>query len=152
MQEMETNMEAGHDRASTTFIVIQLMMLCMIRRQVRDWYEGCCIEKGLVQGLDVRSAEGHKRWGELVVKDTDGIMHTFKIHVTHQCLISEDVYTLLGNFSKWFSSTSGHAWAVGRQLPGQKFEKVSVFRMDSLEEVNRLKDLNVCLQSRNVLV
>ncbi|KAK0214715.1 hypothetical protein EDD85DRAFT_1000255 [Armillaria nabsnona] len=107
-----------------------------------DWFEGYCIEKGLVQGLDVGLAEGCDQCGELVVEDANRIAHTFKIHVTHQCLIPEDVYTLLGDFSKWFPSTSGQAWAVGRRLPGQKFEKVSVFRMDSLEEVNRLKDLD----------
>ncbi|KAK0219505.1 hypothetical protein EDD85DRAFT_988865 [Armillaria nabsnona] len=107
-----------------------------------DWFEGYCIEKGLMQGLDVGLAERCDQCGELVVEDANRIAHTFKIHVTHQCLIPEDVYTLLGNFSKWFPSTSGQAWAVGRRLSGQKFEKVSVFRMDSLEEVNRLKDLD----------
>ncbi|KAK0219508.1 hypothetical protein EDD85DRAFT_341381 [Armillaria nabsnona] len=118
-----------------------------------DWYEGgCCIEKGLVQGLDVGSAEGHVRCGDLVVKDANGIAHTFKIHVTHQCLIPEDVYTLLGDVSFRTRDASYRTWAVGRRLPGQKFEKVSVFRMDSLKEIKRLKNLDVCLRSRNILV
>ncbi len=72
-----------------------------------DWYEGCCIEKGFVQGLDAESAEGHKQCGDLVVKDTNGIIHTFKIHLTHQCLIFKDVYTLLGD-------RYHQAWALGR--------------------------------------
>ncbi|KAK0219498.1 hypothetical protein EDD85DRAFT_341177 [Armillaria nabsnona] len=118
----------------------------------KDRFMSYCIEKGLVQGLDVRSAEGCDRYGELVVKDANEIAHTFKIHVTHQCLIPKDVYTLLGDFFEWSPSNSGQAWAVGRRLPGQKFEKVSVFRMDSLKEANRLKDLNVYLESHNVLV
>ncbi|KAK0214718.1 hypothetical protein EDD85DRAFT_962964 [Armillaria nabsnona] len=110
-----------------------------------DWYEGYCIEKGLVQGLDVGSAEGCDRCGELVVKDANGIAHTFKIHVTHQCLIPEDVYILLGDLLQ-------QTWAVGRRLPGQKFKKVSVFMIDSLKEIQRLKDLDVSPMSHNVLV
>ncbi len=110
-----------------------------------DWYKGHCIEKGLVQGLDVVSAEGHDHCGELIVKDTDGIAHTFKICATHQCLIPEDMYTLLGD-------RFHEAWAVGRRLPGQKFEKVSVFKMDGWEEREKLQNLNVSSRSRNVLV
>ncbi len=110
-----------------------------------DRYEGSCIEKGLVQGLDVGSAEGCDRYGELVVEDANGIAHTFKIHVTHQCLIPKDAYTLLGDHSH-------KAWAVGRRLPGWKFEKVSVFQMDDQKEVERLHDLHVSSWSRNVLV
>ncbi|SJL17301.1 uncharacterized protein ARMOST_20850 [Armillaria ostoyae] len=110
-----------------------------------DWYEDCCIEKGLVQGLDVGLAEGHGRCGELLVKDANEIVHTFKIHDTHQCLIPEGVYTLLADeYSK--------NWAVGRRLPGQKFEKVSVFKMDGWEEVDRLRNLHISSESRNVLV
>ncbi|KAK0431163.1 hypothetical protein EV421DRAFT_1929748 [Armillaria borealis] len=110
-----------------------------------DWYEGFYIEKGLVQGLDVGSAEGHDQYEELVVEDADGIKHTFKICAAHQCLIPEDVYTLLGDSTGW-------AWVVGRRLPGQKFEKVSVFKMNSWEEKERLKDLDVCSKSHNILV
>ncbi|KAK0435886.1 hypothetical protein EV421DRAFT_2086987 [Armillaria borealis] len=110
-----------------------------------DWCEELCIEKGLVQGLDVGSAEGCDRCGEFVVEDTDGIAHTFKIRAAHQCLIPEDVYTLLGD-------STGRAWAVGRRLPGQKFEKVSVFEMDGWEEADRLGYLHVSSRSHNVLV
>ncbi|PBK80736.1 hypothetical protein ARMGADRAFT_976895 [Armillaria gallica] len=110
-----------------------------------DWYEDHCIEKGLVQGLDVGSAEGCDRCGELVVEDASGIVHTFKISVTHQCLIPKDVYTLLGDHYH-------QNWAVGRRLPGQKFEKVSVFSMDGQKEAEGLQNLHVSLQSHNVLV
>ncbi|PBK64174.1 hypothetical protein ARMSODRAFT_1023343 [Armillaria solidipes] len=109
-----------------------------------DWYKGHCIEKGFVWGLNVESAEGSDRCGELVVKDTNGIAHTFKIHIIHQYLISKDVYTLLADLN-------GRTWAVGRRLPGQKFEKVSVFTMDGLKEAKRLFDLHVSLRSHNVL-
>ncbi|KAK0431152.1 hypothetical protein EV421DRAFT_1720799 [Armillaria borealis] len=71
------------------------------------WYEGACIEKGLVQGLDVESAEGYDRCGEFVVENADGIVHTFKIHANHQCLIPKDVYTLLAN-------KDSKNWVVGR--------------------------------------
>ncbi|KAK0219529.1 hypothetical protein EDD85DRAFT_915569 [Armillaria nabsnona] len=117
-----------------------------------DWCKVLCIKKRLVQGLDVGSAEGGDRCGELVVKDANEIMHTFKIHVTHQCLISKDVYTLLGNFSRRHKNASGCTWAVGKRLPGQKFEKVSVFRMDSLKERKRLRNLNVYSRFHNILV
>ncbi len=110
-----------------------------------DWLEEHCIEKGLVQGLDVGSAEEHDRCGELVVEGADGIAHTFKIHVTHQCLISKDMYTLLGDRLGW-------TWVVGQRLPGQKFKKVSVFTMDGLEEAKRLDNLHISSKCRNVLV
>ncbi len=83
--------------------------------------------------------------GELVVEDIDGITHIFKIRVTHQCLIPEDVYTLLGDRLR-------STWAVGRRLSGRKFEKVSVFTMDGQEAAERLDDLDIYSWSRNVLV
>ncbi|SJL18066.1 uncharacterized protein ARMOST_21638 [Armillaria ostoyae] len=110
-----------------------------------DLYEGLCIEKGLVQGLDVGSAKGCDRCGELVVEDTYGIMRTFKIHATHQCLIPEEAYTLLVD---QYSQNC----VVGRRLPGQKFEKVSVFKMDDKKEAKRLQDLDISSKSHNVLV
>ncbi|PBK72029.1 hypothetical protein ARMSODRAFT_932387 [Armillaria solidipes] len=110
-----------------------------------DWCEEPCIEKGLVWGLDVGLAKGRYRYGELVVRDANGIMHTFKIHTTHQCLIPEDVYTLLADDTYW-------TWAVGRRLPGQKFEKVSTFEMNGPGEARRLDDLHVSSWSRNILV
>lgn len=72
-----------------------------------NWCEDYCIEKELVQGLDVGSAEGCDQCGELVIEDSNGIMHTFKIVAIHQCLIPEDAYILLGD-------DIHQVWAVGR--------------------------------------
>ncbi|PBK80135.1 hypothetical protein ARMGADRAFT_1040315 [Armillaria gallica] len=112
-----------------------------------DWFEGPCIDKAHVRGFDAGSAEGCDRYGELVVKAADGIVHTFKIHVTHRFPIPEDTYTLLGDNLHRF-------WAVGRRLPDQRFEKVSVIVMDDLddEERQKLKDLIPVGRSCNVLV
>ncbi len=113
-----------------------------------DSFDGWCIEKGHVRVFNAGSAEGHGRCGELVVEAADGIAHTFKIHVTHRFLIPEDTYTLLGHTSYW-----SYNWAVGRRLPDQRFEKVSVIVMDHLdkEERRKLRDLSSA-ESRNVLV
>ncbi|KAK0449094.1 uncharacterized protein EV420DRAFT_1312947 [Desarmillaria tabescens] len=114
-----------------------------------DWYEGPCIEKGLVQGLDVGSAEGGDRHGELVVEDVHGMVHTFKIIATHQCLVPEGLYTLRGSSYHWVSE---QYWAVGQQLPEQRFEKVSVVVMADRKEAKRLKDLGIAVKCRNILV
>ncbi len=120
-----------------------------------DWVDGQCIEKGLLQGLDMPSEEGVDRWGELVVTDVEGMAHTFKIHVTHQLPIPGDRYVLLcsqyplSNHEK----TKPIYWAVGRRMPDQRFEKVSVFMMDDWTEVKRLHDLQgVMVKSHNVLL
>ncbi len=88
-----------------------------------DWFYEYWIEKGHVRGLDAGSAEGRDRCGELVVEAAYGIAHTFKIHVTHRFPIPEDTYTLLSDYERRF-------WAVGRRLPDQRFEKVSVIVID----------------------
>ncbi|KAK0488099.1 hypothetical protein EDD18DRAFT_1466534 [Armillaria luteobubalina] len=90
-----------------------------------DSYTGLCIQKGYVRGFDTGSAENHVRCGELVIEAADGIAHTFKIHVTHGLPIPEDTYTLLGG-----NRRSIKYWVVGRQLPDQRFEKVSVVATD----------------------
>ncbi|SJL16361.1 uncharacterized protein ARMOST_19883 [Armillaria ostoyae] len=109
-----------------------------------DWFDGYCIEKGHVRVFNAGSAEGRDRCGELVVKAADGIAHKFKIRVTHRFPIPEDTYTLLGDGLYC-------PWAVGRQLPDQRFEKVSVIVIDDLERL-KLKDLGWAARSRNVLV
>ncbi|KAK0470904.1 hypothetical protein IW261DRAFT_1345045 [Armillaria novae-zelandiae] len=110
-----------------------------------DWFFGPCIEKGHVQIFDAESATEHDQCGELVVKATDEITLTFKIYVTHQIPIPEDTYTLLGD-------TWHHTWAVGRRLPDQRFEKVSVIVIDDPDYEERLKNLGLAAESRNVLV
>ncbi|PBK80142.1 hypothetical protein ARMGADRAFT_87354 [Armillaria gallica] len=110
-----------------------------------DSFDGRCIEKGHVRVFDAGSAQGRDRCGELVVEAADGIAHTFKIHVTHRFPIPEDTYTLLGDIL--FDQ-----WAVGRRLPDQRFEKVSVIVMDvTYEEWQKLEDLSLA-ESRNVLI
>ncbi len=111
-----------------------------------DWFNGPCIEKGMVQGLDIRSVEGGYQCGELDVEDEHGMMHTFKIVATHQYPILEDTYTLLGE--DYFQQY----WAVGRRLPEQRFEKVSVLELADKEDVQRLKDLGIIVKSHNLLI
>ncbi len=120
-----------------------------------DWVEGLCIEKGLLQGLDMPSDEGVDQWGELVVTDAEGMAHTFKIHVTHQLPIPGDMYVLLRSQDplNYYEETKQIYWAFGRRMPDQRFEKVSVFMMDDWTEVERLHDLQgVMVKSHNVLV
>ncbi|KAK0432219.1 hypothetical protein EV421DRAFT_1742485 [Armillaria borealis] len=119
-----------------------------------DFFAGPCIEKGLLRGLDMASADGVDRWGELVVKDVDGMAHTFKIHVTHQFPIPDDEYTLLCAYKPWHSNKKNPKfWAVGQRMPEQRFQKVSVFVMDNWTEVKRFSDLQgVMVESHNVLV
>ncbi|KAK0493529.1 hypothetical protein EDD18DRAFT_1356450 [Armillaria luteobubalina] len=87
-----------------------------------DSYSGFCIPKGHVQVFDMGSAENQHRCGELVVTAADGIAHTFKIRITHRLPIPEDMYTLLNSGDEYLTNQ----WAIGRQLPNQRFEKVSV--------------------------
>ncbi|KAK0185751.1 hypothetical protein F5146DRAFT_191375 [Armillaria mellea] len=104
-----------------------------------DWYEGPCIKQGFVRGLNA-SAEGVDRRGELVVKDADGMQHTFKILATHKFLIPEGPHTLLGAF---FTFRNPHRrvfqWVVGRSLPDQRFEKLSVITVPDEGERERLR-------------
>ncbi|KAK0474695.1 hypothetical protein EDD18DRAFT_1339112 [Armillaria luteobubalina] len=121
-----------------------------------DWVDVFCIEKGILRGLDVASTDkGIDRWGELVVKDAAGTTHALKIRVAHQFPIPEDVYTLIYGQRFTFSAHTRRDpknWAVGRRMPEQKFQKVSVFVMD-WEELKRLHGLRgVVVKSRNILV
>ncbi len=120
-----------------------------------DWVEGLCIEQGLLQGLDMPSDEGVDRWGELVVTDVEGMAHTFKIHVTHQLPIPGDMYVLLcSQDTEYYNiGTKQIYWAVGRRMPDQRFEKVSVFMMDDWTGAQILYVLpGVMVKSHNVLV
>ncbi|SJL01424.1 uncharacterized protein ARMOST_04746 [Armillaria ostoyae] len=104
-----------------------------------DWYKGPCIEHGFVRGLHTGSAEGVDRCGELVVKDADGMQHTFKICVTHQFPIPEGAYTLLGSSpAHWGFKEVREFWVIGQSLPGQRFEKLSVIRIPDEGERERL--------------
>ncbi|SJL02844.1 uncharacterized protein ARMOST_06182 [Armillaria ostoyae] len=117
-----------------------------------DWCDGCCIEKGIVHGLDVGGVEGVDRSGQLIVENDDGTANTFTIIAPHQQPIPEDTYTLLGNNPPaYLHGTRGRFWVVGRRpFAGQMFQKVSVFVLASSGEVQRLKDLGVATRSRNM--
>ncbi len=114
-----------------------------------DCYEGFCIEKGFVQGLNTRSAEEVNQHGELLIEDAKGRKHTFKVYAIHQYLIPEDSYTLLG--VKDYQSDILRYWVIGQRLPDQRFEKVSVFEMTDLEG-ERLEHLNVTIKSHYILL
>ncbi|SJL02955.1 uncharacterized protein ARMOST_06297 [Armillaria ostoyae] len=119
-----------------------------------DWYDGMCIEEGLIQGLDANDPKGLLRPGKLVVKDA-GILHSLEIVAAHPYAIPEDSYTLIpseGKSEARAPSTDIY-WVAGRRLLDQKFEKVAVFTMTDAKEIQRLKKLGIAKRSiRNYLV
>ncbi|SJL05367.1 uncharacterized protein ARMOST_08734 [Armillaria ostoyae] len=118
-----------------------------------DWCEGPHIERVFVRGLAVGGEEGMDRCGELVVEDADGLGHSFNIVASHQYLIPEDMYTLLGSdpFGWKDKIHPPQYWVVGRRLPSEMFEKVSVFTMTDIDEIKRLKELGLSATSRSTL-
>ncbi|PBK58629.1 hypothetical protein ARMSODRAFT_983682 [Armillaria solidipes] len=111
-----------------------------------DRHNGVCIEEGYVRGLSVPgNAEDAERCGEIIVKDTKGVIHAFKIVATHHYPIPEDSYTLIGigNLPSRMEN-----WVVGRRQPAQTFEKISVFKMTG-KEIERLEDLGIAKDSYN---
>ncbi|PBL01398.1 hypothetical protein ARMGADRAFT_425021 [Armillaria gallica] len=122
-------------------------------------YYGPHIKRGFVRGLAMGGVEGIDRYGELVVEDARGIarifnivasrMHTFKIIASHQYLIPEGMYTLLGtnSVSSMGNTHLGQYWVVGRlsdkRARYKMFEKVSVFHMTDSKEIEQLNDLVV---------
>ncbi|KAK0227608.1 hypothetical protein IW262DRAFT_1292581 [Armillaria fumosa] len=118
-----------------------------------DWYEGPCVEKGLVRGLAPGGAEKVTRRRELIIKDANGIEHTFDIIARHGYPIPEGVYALLGSDSD-FDYLPAHTqyWVIGQRLLNEKFEKVSVFEMANTSEVRRLYNLCISEERRIVLI
>ncbi|KAK0456828.1 hypothetical protein EV421DRAFT_95591 [Armillaria borealis] len=118
-----------------------------------DWCEGPHIERVFVRGLAVGGEEGMDRCGELVVEDADGLGHSFNIVASHQYLIPENTYTLLGSdpFGWKDKIHPPQYWVVGRRLPSEMFEKVSVFTMTDIDEIKRLKELGLSATSRSTL-
>ncbi|PBK90575.1 hypothetical protein ARMGADRAFT_1032564 [Armillaria gallica] len=113
-----------------------------------DEYSGLCIESGFVQGLAEGGEEGWLREGKLIVKD-----ETFEIVAAHNYPIPEGTYTLLGSRPLSPSrQVQEQYWVAGKRLPDNKFQKLSVFQMNDLEEVERLKDLCNENPSRTILV
>ncbi|KAK0506474.1 hypothetical protein EDD18DRAFT_1455791 [Armillaria luteobubalina] len=119
-----------------------------------DWCEELRIEKGFVRALAEGNVERIDRHGELVVEDAYGKVHVFNILASHQHPIPEDMYTLLGStplFSWNGEIRSPQYWVVGQRLPNKRFEKVSVFKMTDLDEINRLIALTLSAKSRMIL-
>ncbi|KAK0436326.1 uncharacterized protein EV420DRAFT_238848 [Desarmillaria tabescens] len=109
-----------------------------------DTCDACCIEKGVVRGL-----QGSDRRGELIVKDKGGIEHGFEVTATHTYPIPDDTYTLIDSCSEYVRLHN--VWVVGQSLPGGKFEKVSVLEL-SRQEHCRLNDLDITEQHQYILI
>ncbi|KAK0465663.1 hypothetical protein IW261DRAFT_1613415 [Armillaria novae-zelandiae] len=129
-------------------------LVCWIEESVGrddddDWYRGLRIERGFVHGLAMGGVEGTDRRGKLVVKDAVGMSHTFNILASHQYPIPDDTYTLLGADPMITLDgqilRSPQYWVVGRRLPGDMFEKVSVFKMTDSDEIQRLKEPDLAI-------
>ncbi|KAK0488229.1 hypothetical protein EDD18DRAFT_1359658 [Armillaria luteobubalina] len=122
-----------------------------------DWHEGL-VGQGLVRGLAAGGVERDIRYGELIVKDADGIEHTFNIIAHHGYPIPEGTYTLLGSNPAMVYMVSSYSlvrtqyWVIGQTLLDEKFEKLSVFEMVDKNEVRRLNDLHITEERRIVLV
>ncbi|PBK95783.1 hypothetical protein ARMGADRAFT_1010704 [Armillaria gallica] len=102
-----------------------------------NWCAVDCIEGGLIM-------DGGSQCRELIVRDGDGVDRGFKIMVTHKYPIPEGMYTLI-------CPDSGNCLVVGRTLPGNRFEKVSVVKLTE-EEGIQLWDLNITEKHRYILV
>ncbi|KAK0493188.1 hypothetical protein EDD18DRAFT_1180965 [Armillaria luteobubalina] len=112
-----------------------------------DWYEGVRVEEGRIQGLDIDDPKGLLRRGKLIVKDDAGTPHSFEIVAAHPYAISEDSYTLLAS-GLWKNGVRAAPvteiyWVAGRKLSEQRFEKVAVFSMTDVKEIQKLKKLGI---------
>ncbi|KAK0237753.1 hypothetical protein EDD85DRAFT_951916 [Armillaria nabsnona] len=111
----------------------------------KDSCHAHCVEKGLVRGLGV--VEEGDRYGELIVEGKDGTEHVFNITAAHEYPIPEGTYILICTHTVSYKD-----WVIGRRLPGERFEKMSVLRLCDEEEWGRLKDLYISEKCRNILV
>ncbi|KAK0209866.1 hypothetical protein IW262DRAFT_1527974 [Armillaria fumosa] len=127
-------------------------LLLRTKNNNTDWCDGPYIESGYVRGLGKESPDG-KRRGELFVEDTTGGKHTFKVVASHQYLIPEGLYTLVGSNPCDFRGElqEQQCWVIGERLPGKVFKKVSVFMMTGKNEVKRLHDLGVATNTKTFL-
>ncbi|KAK0493494.1 hypothetical protein EDD18DRAFT_1178439 [Armillaria luteobubalina] len=109
---------------------------------------------GLVRGLDVGPVQGRDRCGELVVQGTDGMARAFEILVTHQSIIPEGTYTLLGSYAWDFEGNVARPqyWTIGKRLSHHRFQKVSVSQISNFDEITRLANLGIINVFPNVLV
>ncbi|SJL03714.1 uncharacterized protein ARMOST_07071 [Armillaria ostoyae] len=105
-----------------------------------DYHQLFCIDNVIVEGLAVKYETA--RWGQFIVtKEGSHGGHSFKIGAGHQYPIPEGTYTLIS------SHMESQYWVVGKRLSDQRFEKVSVFEMDSSDEIKELMDLGVAKRS-----
>ncbi|PBK64465.1 hypothetical protein ARMSODRAFT_961974 [Armillaria solidipes] len=111
-----------------------------------DWCNAYCIEKGLVRGLAVVDSEGIARRGQLIVQGAGVTEYTFSIMATHEYLIPENAYTLIR--VTW----SFQYWVIGKRLSGRRFEKVSTLEIHDIEDRNRLRDLFIIEECRNIIL
>ncbi|KAK0493678.1 hypothetical protein EDD18DRAFT_1177964 [Armillaria luteobubalina] len=97
-----------------------------------DWFDGPCVDSAYVRGLEYE--EEGPRYGELIVRDSNGARHTFKVFADHQYPIPDGSYTLIGARG-WSNETF---WALGKLKRDGNFEKVSVFSMEDFQQLSAL--------------
>ncbi|KAK0457587.1 uncharacterized protein EV420DRAFT_1271410 [Desarmillaria tabescens] len=103
-----------------------------------DGYYGLRIDSCRVRGLADASSLDIPRRGKLDVNVNFTIKHIFDIVANHGFPIPDDMYTLIGT-AKHSSTMQGVIWVVGKmEGPGEKFRKVSVFRMANGREAEKL--------------
>ncbi|KAK0466570.1 hypothetical protein IW261DRAFT_1346614 [Armillaria novae-zelandiae] len=110
-----------------------------------DWCEGHCIEEGTVLGLNMRSIKDADRCGKLIV-DAYEKKYPFKVTAVHHHLIPEGKYTIIS------ADITLENWVIGRRLPNNRFEKVSVLTLPNLREREKLKNLQIITKTLNFLV
>ncbi len=99
-----------------------------------DYHQLFCIDNVTVEGLAVKY-ETTRRGRIIVTKEGSHGSHSFRIVAGHQYPIPEGKYTLIN------SHMESEYWVVGKRLPDQRFEKVSVFQMNSSDKIKELKGL-----------
>ncbi|SJL15041.1 uncharacterized protein ARMOST_18523 [Armillaria ostoyae] len=101
-----------------------------------DYHQLFCIDNVIVEGLAVKY-ETARRGQFIVTKEGSHGSHSFRIVTGHQYPIPEGKYTLIN------AHMESQYWVVGKRLPDQRFEKVSVFEMNSSDDIKVLMDLGV---------
>ncbi|KAK0184598.1 hypothetical protein F5146DRAFT_1074235, partial [Armillaria mellea] len=98
-----------------------VLQLFVDRDETGDVDEDACDAECIVgKVLGLAAVKGGDRHGELIVECHDGEIAQFRITASHTYPIPEDTYTLICGDVVFKAS-----YAVGRSLPGRKFEKVS---------------------------